>query len=171
MARKKKGLPFVVQPRLEPIVEVIGTEESGKIEIIRRGYLTVAEKTIVDQAATDLSDQADLLAAVRHIAKAEKKSISEVFDALQSGEGAEMLEKYAEQIATASSAAKMQEDKVRIISATALLMCRVDNQWTVEDSMELHPDLLEALHKLYREEDMRSIEAFEVEGNAKDSKK
>ena len=47
---KKKGLPFVVQPRLQPIVEQVGTEESGIIEIERRGYLSVAEKAIAQQA-------------------------------------------------------------------------------------------------------------------------
>jgi hypothetical protein len=31
-------LPFVVEPRLKPIIEEIGSEESGKIQIERRGY-------------------------------------------------------------------------------------------------------------------------------------
>jgi len=170
MARKKKGLPFVVQPRLEPIIERIGTEDSGIIEIIRRGYLTVAEKTIVDQASADMSDQGDLLAAVREIARLEKKTVSEVFALLQSEDGnKDLLEKYTEQIAMASSSAKAQTDKTKIIAATALLMCRVDNTWSVEDSMELHPDLLDALFVLYEEEDLRSIEAFETraDDNAK----
>ena len=47
---KKKGLPFVVQPRLAPVIEQVGNEESGIFEIERRGYLTVAEKAMVQQA-------------------------------------------------------------------------------------------------------------------------
>ena len=50
MARKK-GLPFVVQPRLKPVIERIGSEESGVFEIERRGYLSVAEKAIAQQAS------------------------------------------------------------------------------------------------------------------------
>jgi hypothetical protein len=51
MAKKKAvRLPFVVAPRLEPIVETVGTDESGKIEIIRRGHLTVAEKAFISAA-------------------------------------------------------------------------------------------------------------------------
>ena len=47
---KKKGLPFVVQPKYEPILERVGTDESGIIEIERRKYLTVQEKAIVQGA-------------------------------------------------------------------------------------------------------------------------
>ena len=42
-------LPFVVEPRRKPIVERVGNEESGVIEIERRGYLTTGEKTFVQQ--------------------------------------------------------------------------------------------------------------------------
>lgn len=171
MAGKKKGLPFVVQPRLEPIIETIGTDESGKFEIMRRGYLTVAEKSIVDQATSDLGDQGELLAAVKYIAKAEKKTVTEIFALLQSPEGSTLLEEYTEQIAAASSSVRAQEDKVRIIAATALLMCRVDTSWSVEQSMELHPDILLGLYNLYLEEDARSLAAFESDGPEGGTKK
>ncbi len=161
MARKSKGLPFVVQPRLEPVIERVGTEDSGIIEIRRQGYLSVAEKTMVDQASKELSDQGELIAAVREIAKAENLSMSAVFDILQNpAENAPLVEKYALEIATASGAAKSQDDKIRIIAATALLICRIDPAWTVEESMGLHPDLLVGLHRLYLDEDARSVEAL-----------
>ncbi len=151
----------MVQPRLEPIIERVGTEESGIIEIRRQGYLSVAEKTMVDQASQELSDQGELLAAVKAIAKAENLSMADVFDALQDpSKNSSLVEDYAIEIATASSAARTQEDKIRIISATALLICRIDPNWTVEESMELHPDLLAGLHRLYMDEDARSIEAL-----------
>ena len=96
MARKKKGLPFVVQPRLEPIMERVGTEESGIIEIKRQGYLSVAEKTMVEQATSDMSDSADLIDVVREIASAEGRTVSEIFEELQGSEGSSpLLEKYA----------------------------------------------------------------------------
>ena len=165
MARKHKGLPFVVQPRLKPIIERIGTEESGVFEIQRLGYLTVAEKTIVDQASVDMSDQTDLLVAVRTISEAEKMSMSEVFEALQDGTGknSKMLEKYAVEISTASASARTQEEKVKLVAATALIMCRVDPTWTVNETMDLHPDLIDGLNELYKDESERSLEAFEAQ--------
>jgi hypothetical protein len=170
MARKNKGLPFVVQPRLEPIIERVGTEDSGIIEIRRQGYLSVAEKTMVDQATQDLSDQGELISAVKEIARAENRSISDIFDALQDPEGnALLLEKYAVEIATASGAARSQEDKIRIIAATALIICRIDPSWTVEQSMELHPDMLQGLHRLYVDEDARSIEALSAGAEQKET--
>ena len=48
-------IPFVVQPNLKPVKEQVGTETSGKIEIERRGYVTVSEKAFV-QAATEGDD-------------------------------------------------------------------------------------------------------------------
>ena len=171
MARKKKGLPFVVQPRLEPIIERVGSEESGIIEIERKGYLTVAEKTIVDQATSDMSDQGELLAAVKQIAKAEGKTVSEVFDLLQGDEAASLLETHAEQIAAASSSARSQQNKLEIIAATALIMCRIDAAWGVDQSMELHPDLLDGLFKLYQDEDARSLDAFSDVAHSDDVKK
>lgn len=160
MARKNKVLPFVVQPRLQPITERIGSEESGIIEIRRQGYLSVSEKTIVDQVSADLSDQSEMIAAVKRIADSEGRSISEIFNELQSPDGSKLLEKYSVEIAAATGSAKNQEDKIRVVSATALLMCRVDSRWGVEDTMELHPDIVDGLALLYKEEDSRSLEAF-----------
>ncbi len=160
MARKNKVLPFVVQPRLQPIMERIGNEESGIIEIRRQGYLSVSEKTIVDQVSADLSDQSEMIAAVKKIADSEGRPISEIFAELQGSNDNKLLEKYALEIATATNSAKTQEDKIRVVSATALLICRVDSRWGVEDTMELHPDIVDGLALLYKEEDSRSLEAF-----------
>jgi len=172
MASKKKGLPFVVQPRLQPITERIGTEESGVIEIERKGYLTVAEKTIVDQASSDMSEANEMLEAVRVIAVAEKRPVAEIFEELQDTEkSGDLLQKYAAQIATASASAQNQQRKIEIIATTALIICRIDPRWTVEQSMDLHPDLLAGLYALYQDEDKRSLEAFEAAGPANNTKK
>lgn len=160
MARKIKTLPFIVQPRLQPIIERLGNEDSGVIEIRRQGYLSVTEKTIVDQVTADMSDQGEMIAAVKAIAEGEGRTISDIFDELQNSEDNSLMNKYAMEIASASSSAKSQEDKVRVISATALLLCRIDANWTVEDTMNLHPDLIDELALLYKEEDQRSVEAF-----------
>ena len=41
-------LPFVVAPKLKSKIETLGTEVSGKIEIERKGYLTVGEKGFME---------------------------------------------------------------------------------------------------------------------------
>ena len=169
MARKRKGLPFVVQPRFAPIPTDVGTEDSGVIQINRFGYLTVAEKTIVDQAATQISDQGELVSAVRSIAAAEKTTMTDIFEKLQSPDDHSLLEKYAAEIASASSSAQSQEGKMKVITATALLICRVDTEWTIEESMQLHPDLLDGLYELYKEEDARSVDAFINDDTAPDA--
>ena len=171
MARKKKGLPFVVQPRLEPIIERVGSEESGIIEIQRKGYLTVAEKSIVDQASSAMDGQNDMLVIIREIAQEEGRSVIEIFEELQNREESELFNKYTEKIAAVSLTAQSQQQKTEIITATALLMCRIDPEWTVEQTMELHPDLLKGLANLYRDEDMRSLEAFDTAGGADNVKK
>jgi hypothetical protein len=53
------------------------------------------------------------------------------------------------------------QERVDIVQATALIICRVDEKWTVEQSMDLHPDLIKLLSTLYNEEDSREVEALE----------
>ena len=51
-------LPFIVEPRLKPITEVLGTEASGQIEIERKGFLSASEKSFMQvQAQTDDTTQ------------------------------------------------------------------------------------------------------------------
>ena len=171
MARKKKGLPFVVQPRLEPIIERVGSEESGIIEIARKGYLTVAEKSIIEQATSDVSESGELIAAVKAIAEAEGKPVAQIFEMLQSEAGQDLLVKYSEEVSAAASAGHSQQTKVRVVAATALILCRIDPDWTVEQSMELHPDLLDGLYELYLDEDSRSLTAFNQEVSTEGAKK
>lgn len=169
MARKKKGLPFVVQPRLKPIVERIGSEESGILEIERRGYLSVAEKAMVDQAAGEMGDQAEMIEVVRKIARLENRSITDIFQELQDADtGSDLLNKYAVEVAAVSSSASIQQQKTRIVASTALIISRIDPEWGVEETMELHPDLLDGLYELFLDEDARSLEAFE--NSSKESK-
>ena len=54
------------------------------------------------------------------------------------------------------------QERVDIVQATALLICRIDEKWSVEQSMDLHPDLIKQLSLLYVEEDKRSTEALEA---------
>ena len=76
MARKAKAkLPFLVEPKRQPIMERLGNEESGVIELPRRGYLTVAEKSFVQQGT---SGDSAILAMQRLAARVAKQTGNQV---------------------------------------------------------------------------------------------
>lgn len=161
MARKRK-LPFVVQPRFEPIKASVGTEASGVIEIPRLGYLTVAEKAFVQTAMSGDSGLSGIYALSSRIARTSGKTQAVVFkDIAEGSEG--YLAEYEAEIADATAAMGAFQEKQMIIQATCLLIMRIDEKWTVEDSLELHPDILEGLVELYSDEDVKSLEAFEID--------
>lgn len=163
MARKQKGLPFVVQPRLEPVTEVIGTEESGQIEIIRRGYLTVAEKAFIQGTTADDHSIQTLHALARTIAREQSEDIGVVVEQLMgSMDRKEYMAEYEEQILMALTELGRSNERQSMLIATCMLLFRVDTDWTLEQTAELHPDLIEALVLLYKDEDARSLKALEA---------
>ena len=162
MARKKKGLPFVVQPRLQPIVEQVGTEESGIIEIERRGYLSVAEKAITQQATQGDDSVRKMYALGGRIARDTGKQQLEVMQDLMQATRPEYMSAWEDEILESMIEMMAYQERVDIVQATSLIICRVDEKWTIEQSMDLHPDLIKMLSKLYTEEDQRSVEALEA---------
>lgn len=63
------SLPFVVQPKRKPITERIGSEDSGVIEVIRKGYLTSGEKAFVQQVQQYDNGTSDIVTLSRRIAR------------------------------------------------------------------------------------------------------
>ena len=161
MARAK-GLPFVVQPRLKPILERIGTEESGIIEIERRGYLSVAEKAIAQQATQGDESIRAMYSLGTRIAKESKRKQQEVMVDLMSEKRPKYMEKWEDEILERLVEMMAYQERTNVVQATALLICRVDENWTVDQSMDLHPDLVSGLARLYAEEDQKSTEALEA---------
>ena len=162
MARKKKGLPFVVQPRLEPIVERLGTEESGVIEIERKGYLTVAEKSITQGGLQGDMSVRKMYSLAGRIARETGRQQSEVAADLIIGERPEYLVPWEDEIDECLVEMIAFQERVSIIQATALILCRIDPSWTVDQTMELNPDLVTELALLYSEEDAKTVEALEA---------
>jgi hypothetical protein len=163
MARRKKvTLPFVVAPRREPIVEIMGSEESGQIEIHRKGYLTVAEKSFMQQASSSDETVSLLHKLASKVAKARGVQAQEVVELLGGGNFQDpLLEGFEDEISEIYSAMGSFEQRRKIISATCLLYFRISQDWTIEDTMEMHPDLVDSLYILFQEEDVKSTEAFE----------
>lgn len=152
-------LPFVVTPRLQPIKELIGSDESGKIEIERRGYLNVAEKAFAQGAISGDDSIAMMHDLVNKIAKETKRPAQEIFGDLGKA-NKKYLDPYSEEIARVSRAMLSYQEKYRLVVSTALLSSRVNPAWEAGDTVELHPDIIDGLVALYEDEERRSIEAL-----------
>lgn len=159
-------LPFVVQPRLKPILERIGTEDSGVIEIERRGYLTGAEKTFVQQIQQQDGGTLQLVAISRRVSKDKKIALDKAYSivvGILTGEAtgklaAEIESDYAEDIQRAVNSIAASRTKEDLVHAACLLIHRVDSDISMSEVVALHPDLIAALSVLYREEEAKSIE-------------
>jgi hypothetical protein len=160
-AKRKRGsnLPFIVQPRREPIIEVLGTEESGQIEMKRLGYLTVAEKMYVQSTVTADGSVAALHRLAARISNETEVPVQQVLQDF--AEDRAYLKPYSLEISEALTMMMSYQEKLRIVSVAALLTLRVNDQITIEDVMDLHPDLMDAIYLLYLEEEEKSIAAFE----------
>jgi len=162
MARKKVKLPFVVAPRREPILETLGTDESGKIQIPRKGYLTVAEKSFIQQASASDETVGGLNRLAGRIARDKGVQQQDVINELGTGNfSSEMLEGYEKDIDEIVSLMANFEYRRKVVAASCLLYFRVSEELTIADTMNLHPDLVDAIYDLFKDEDAKSIEAFE----------
>jgi hypothetical protein len=162
---KTKGLPFVVQPKLKPIIEQIGSEESGKIEIERRGYLTSGEKAFVQQAVNYDSTPGLIIGLARQVSKDQSMGLEDAYQmCLRFMSGAvgpeeyEIEQQYTEQLNELLKNLALLQSKEEILAATCLVKYRVDPDMDVADVMALHPDLITGLVELYRDEESRSME-------------
>ena len=170
MMAKKTKLPFLVEPKRQPKMETVGTDESGKIEVPRRGYLTVAEKSFMQQG---LSGDTAILAMQRLAAKIAKKAgvqLSEVLQHFSDGSvDSEIFDGFNEDISQVMSDMSALDVRRRMLAACCLLVFRVNDEWSIEDTMELHPDLLDGLYALYMLEDIRSLQGFEADETVNES--
>lgn len=168
-------LPFVVQPRLRPIVETVGTEDSGKIEIERRGYLTVAEKSMCQGMLEDTRGLSEVQAVARKIANGLKIEFAEALEItgklIQGQQVEQDVECYLDDLNAAAMAMLESVEKQNLARALTLIISRVDPEFGVEDMTDLHPDLVEALAGLYVEEEMKSVEALEAAAEKRPGKR
>jgi len=162
-------LPFIVEPRLKPIKEVIGTEASGKIEIERRGYLTAAEKAFSQAQMSGDETTSKMVSLCRAVGQSEGwdmqysyKIVTECMTGeATSKEHIKVNDKYYNEIAEVISVMSSQQAKVVLMNALCMLLYRVDAEFSVDDLAELHPDLIDALNELYQDEEKRSIERLQ----------
>ena len=162
MAKKKVKLPFVVAPRRQPILEIIGSEESGQLEIQRKGYLTVAEKSFIQQASASDETIGRLNRLAGRISKEKNVQQKEVMDCLGTRDfSSDLLAGHEKEVDDIVTMMATFEHRQKIVAASCLLYFRISQSWSIEDTLDLHPDLVDALYRLYADEDAKSTEAFE----------
>lgn len=153
-------LPFVVQPRRKPILESIGNDDIGVIEIERRGYLTVGEKATIQSSMSDNTAMAELYALGAVISSELDMDVKEVLQDLFNN-AHDKYAKWDKQIKILFTELTNYQSILRLTQATVLIQSRCSSKWSVQDTMDMHPDLLEAVGTLYEEEEAQSLEAFE----------
>ena len=172
-------LPFVVQPKRQPILEQIGSEESGLIEIERRGYLTAGEKSFVQQVQQFDNGTTEIITVSRRVAreyglgmdKAYNLVLTIISGAAADAENAELVRKieaeFAEDLTGVVKGLAAGQAREELVFAACLVKYRIDPDFEISEISGLHPDIISGLAKLYREEEARSIDAWQAE-NADD---
>lgn len=156
-------LPFVVQPKKNTEKIKVGNDEVGVFEIERKGYLSVAEKSFVENVTQGSDGVSSLVRLANQVAKefkvAPEKAYVAVTDAISgkntSKLAASISEKYGEELAFATSRMAESMQRRGIAAATILLQTRVNHEWTIEDTLQLDPIIVEQLTSLYDREEQR----------------
>jgi hypothetical protein len=166
-------LPFVVQPRRQPILELIGSEESGQIEIERRGYLTAGEKAFVQQVQQFDNGTTEIVTVSRRVARKYGLGMDKAYNlvlAIISNAATEedelvgqVEEEFAEDLTNVVKGLSAGQVREELVMAACLLKYRVNPDFEIGEIGTIHPDLISGLADLYREEESRSVEAFSKE--------
>lgn len=175
-------LPFVVQPRRAPLLTKIGNEESGIIEVERRGYLTAGEKAFVQQVQQSDNGTTEIVTLSRRVARKYSLGMDRAYTLvlviIGGGECeeadrelvSEIEKEFAEELTQVVKSLAVGQVKEELIFAACLMRYRVDSSFEVSDINTIHPDIISELAILYRDEDRRALEAFEKESTDKEPK-
>lgn len=164
-----KTLPFVVQPKKKFAPYKVGNEEVGFIEIERKGYLSVSEKTFVDSIMQG-SDGVTLIISLANKISSKlnikvETAYSSIVAAMGQGEEDEYTSQiraeYSDEIASILSDMTESVQKRGLAAATILIQSRIDRDWTVEDTLGLDPLLIEEFSKFYDLEEARNSDPQE----------
>ena len=170
-------LPFVVQPKKNTEKIKVGNDELGVFEIERKGYLSVAEKSFVENVTQGSDGVSSIVRLANKISNELKISPEKAYVAItdaMSGRGdaklsAQIIQNYDDELAYATSRMSESMQRRGIAAATILLQTRVNHEWTIEDTLELDPRIVEELVQLYdREEQREPVEKEDPLEEAKD---
>jgi hypothetical protein len=172
------NLPFVVKPRLAPIIEEIGTPESGIILVERRGYLTTGERNTVQQYLQSDSSATIMIKLARAAARKYDVPLDKAYAGVSSAMSGsclvgdkicnDILNDFAEEIQDVMTELMQVQARMEMVQALALITQRVDPSFEVAKITEIHPDIIDQLSKLYQDEENKSVERLESMIEAKE---
>ena len=156
-------LPFVVQPKKNIEKIKVGNDEVGVFEIERKGYLSVAEKSFVENVTQGSDGVSSLVRLANRISVEHKtspeKAYSAITDAMSGkasdGLSAVIVEEYSDELAFATSRMAESMQRRSIAAATILIQTRINHEWDVQDTMNLDPLIVEELATLYDREEQK----------------
>ncbi len=157
-------LPFVVAPKVNSRIETLGSEISGKIEIERKGFLTVGEKSFM----ANVNSQDIVLQSVMKLSRSvgshyklgQQDAYQQVVLAVTEPEKCShpVYDEFGTEIAELATLMMSMEQKKQLMMAFCMLLYRVDDSLTMDDIIDLHEDLIEALAQLFADEETKSLE-------------
>lgn len=156
-------LPFVVAPKLKSRIETLGSDASGKLEIERKGYLTVGEKAFIantqgqDEVLRSIMKVSNLVAKKYKIGQ--QAAYQEVLSSLSDPSACnhDTLNDFPEKLAEVAAVILAQDQKKGFMMAYCLLLYRVDETLEMTDVIDLHEDLVNDLVQLYQDEEAKSV--------------
>lgn len=157
-------LPFVVAPKSQSKLVKIGNENVGVIEIQKKGYLTVAEKSFVDSVMQNSDGISALVRLAGSVGRKRKIPTEKAYAILISvidgtGSGAAVnaiADEYGHEIATVQAQMAESVQRKSIAATTILIQTRINSDWTVEDTMTLQPELLAEFVRFYDSEESKA---------------
>jgi len=166
-----RTLPFVVKPKRVFTTVKIGREDIGILEIEKRGYLTVSEKAFVDAVMQGADAVTSVVALATRISSKTGHTTEECYTAimgaiqgdLTSRFAIKIKEQYPDELGTILTQMSESVQKRAIAAATVLIKSRIDSEWSVEDTLEQDPELINAFAEFYGQEEAGIAAASEGE--------
>lgn len=157
-------LPFVVAPKSKTKIVQIGNEEVGMLEIEKRGYLTVAEKSFVDSVMQSSDGITGLVKLASSIGRKRKITTEKAYTILigiidGSGSGSlsnNIADEYGAEISSLQAQMGESVQRKSIAAATILIQTRINSEWSIEDTMTLQPELLAEFSRFYDSEEQKT---------------
>lgn|GEM_PF-1584441 len=166
------NLPFVVKPRLEPIIEEIGTPESGILLVERRGYLTAGERNTVQQYLQSDSSATIMIKLARDVARRYDVPLEKAYNGVSSAMAGtcrandelclDITSDFAEELQDVMGQMLQVQARMEMVQALALITQRIDPDFETSEITELHPDIISQLSQLYQDEENKSVEKLEA---------
>lgn len=153
-------IPFLVQPKGHVVMCQVGSEESGVFEIPEYGYLTVGEKSFLQQAESSADTTNKVLSLAHKVSKSGKLNLDKALQVVtkvlsgqvDTAQEKAIAEAYSSELGEILTLVVQNEQVKPIYMAHCMLMYRLSADISMEYTMKLHPDIIKGLYELCQRE-------------------